>query len=101
MNSVAIVEHPAGERRLYYMVTIVSNVLRKNSGTVHMELATRIQRLVEALHPAASPSPSPSTPPSPLAPLSAALHPHRSGNHAVPPLVPIGDVRCRAGAALP
>jgi hypothetical protein len=62
MNSVAIVEHPAGERRLYYMVTIVSNVLRKNSGTVHMELATRIQRLVESLHPAASPSPSPSTP---------------------------------------
>ncbi len=50
MNSVAIVEHPAGERRLYYMVTIVSNVLRKNSGTVHLELATRIQKLVESLH---------------------------------------------------
>jgi hypothetical protein len=32
------------------MVTIVSNVLRRNSGTVHMELATRIQKLVESLH---------------------------------------------------
>jgi Beta-lactamase enzyme family len=50
MNSVAIVEHPAGERRLYYMVTIVSNVLRRNSGSVHMDLAARIQGLVESLH---------------------------------------------------
>jgi Beta-lactamase enzyme family len=51
MNSVAIVEHPAGERRLYYMVTIVSNVLRRNSASVHLELATRLQKLVESLHP--------------------------------------------------
>jgi hypothetical protein len=58
MNSVAIVEHPAGERRLYYMVTIVSNVLRKNSASVHMELATRIQRLMESLHPPVSTVPS-------------------------------------------
>jgi Beta-lactamase enzyme family len=67
MNSVAIVEHPARERRLYYMVTIISNVLRKNSGTVHMDLATRIQKLVESLHAAPVPSltvPSPS--PSPV-----------------------------------
>ena len=69
MNSVAIVEHPARERRLYYMVTIISNVLRKNSATVHMDLATRIQKLVESLHaapvmPAATaPSPSSSTSP--------------------------------------
>ena len=55
MNSVAIVEHPAGERRLYYMVTIVSNVLRRNSASVHMELATRLQRLIESLHPPAAP----------------------------------------------
>jgi hypothetical protein len=53
MNSVAIVEHPAKDRRLYYMVTLVSNVLRKNSASVHLEIATRIQRLVESLHPAA------------------------------------------------
>jgi len=52
MNSVAIVEHPAGERRLYYMVTVVSNVLRRNSASVHMELATRLQRLIDSLHPA-------------------------------------------------
>jgi hypothetical protein len=40
------------------MVTIVSNVLRRNSASVHMELATRLQKLVESLHPApAAPSP--------------------------------------------
>jgi Beta-lactamase enzyme family len=72
MNSVAIVEHPAGERRLYYMVTIVSNVLRRNSAAVHTELATRIQKLVESLHaapqqpPARVPTPAP-RPPSPSA----------------------------------
>ena len=52
MNSVAIVEHPAGARRLYYMVTVVSNVLRRNSASVHMALATRLQKLIESLHPA-------------------------------------------------
>ena len=56
MNSVAIIEHPAGERRLYYMVTIVSNVLRKNSASVHLELATRIQRLLESMHAPAAPT---------------------------------------------
>jgi Beta-lactamase enzyme family len=65
MNSVAIVEHPARERRLYYMVTIISNVLRKNSGTVHMDLATRIQKLVESLHAAPLPATAPSRSPSP------------------------------------
>ncbi len=56
MNSVAIVEHPARERTLYYMVTIVSNVLRKNSASVHLELATRIQRLLASRH---APAPAP------------------------------------------
>jgi len=62
MNSVAIVEHPARDRRLYYMVTLVSNVLRKNSASVHMEMATRIHRLIESLHapPRSSGAPSPS-----------------------------------------
>ncbi len=64
MNSVAIVEHPAGARRLYYMVTIVSNVLRRNSASVHMELATRLQKLVESLHPVAAAGPSPGAAPS-------------------------------------
>jgi hypothetical protein len=48
MNSVAIVEHPAGARRLYYLVTIVSNVLRRNSASVHLDLATRLQKVIEA-----------------------------------------------------
>jgi Beta-lactamase enzyme family len=65
MNSVAIVEHPAGERRLYYMVTIVSNVLRRNSASVHMELATRIQKLVESRHAAPAPRAAPAAAPSP------------------------------------
>jgi hypothetical protein len=50
MNSVAIVEHPAGERRLHYVVTVVSNVLRRNSASVHAEIATRIHQLMESLH---------------------------------------------------
>jgi hypothetical protein len=51
MNSVAIVESPAGDYRLDYMVTLISNVLRKNSAVDHQTLATRIQRLIEAAHP--------------------------------------------------
>lgn len=51
MNSVAIVESPAAERRLYYMVVIISNVLRKNSAVAHQSLGTRIQRLIEKAHP--------------------------------------------------
>jgi hypothetical protein len=50
MNSVVIVEHPAGERRLHYVVTVVSNVLRRNSASVHAEIATRIHELMESLH---------------------------------------------------
>ena len=58
MNSVAIVESPAGEFRLNYMVTMISNVLRKNSAVDHQTFATRIQRLLEKTHgvaPASSP----------------------------------------------
>ena len=50
LNSVAIIESPAGERRLYYMVTVMSDVLRKNSAVVHQTLATRIHRLIESYH---------------------------------------------------
>jgi hypothetical protein len=63
MNSVAIVEQPARERRLYYMVTLISNVLRKNSATVHLEIATRIHRLVESLHPVPKTTPLPAAVP--------------------------------------
>ena len=51
MNSVAIVESPAGENRLHYISTLISNVLYKNSAVDHQTLGTRIHRLVEASHP--------------------------------------------------
>lgn len=47
MNSVAIIESPAAERRLHYIATLVSNVLRRNSAVDHQTMGTRIQRLVE------------------------------------------------------
>ena len=50
MNSIAIVESPAGDYELNYIVTLVSNVLRKNSAVAHQTLATRIQRLLEKYH---------------------------------------------------
>lgn len=43
MNSVAIVEHPDGTT---YMVTLMSNVLRKNSANDHFALASSIDKLV-------------------------------------------------------
>ena len=51
MNSVAIIEHPAGEHRLFYISTLISNVLRKNSAVEHQTMATRIQRLIEKANP--------------------------------------------------
>ena len=53
MNSVAIIESPAGDYRLHYVVTLISNVLGKNSAVDHQTLATRIHRLIEAAHPVA------------------------------------------------
>ena len=50
MNSVAVVEHPAGDDQLLYLVTLTSNVLRKNSAVAHQTLATRIHRLMEEAH---------------------------------------------------
>lgn len=44
MNSVAIVEHPDGTT---YLVTLMSNVLRKNSGTDHMYLAGQVDKVVK------------------------------------------------------
>lgn len=46
MNSATIVESPAGERRIYYMSTLITNVLRKNSAAEHQALATQLQRLI-------------------------------------------------------
>ena len=50
LNSVAIVESPAAERKLFYMVAVMSNVLRKNSAVVHQTLATRLHRVIESYH---------------------------------------------------
>jgi len=49
MNSVAIVEAPAGEPRMFYMVALTSNVLKKNSAVEHQTFATRLHRLLRDL----------------------------------------------------
>lgn len=49
MNSVAIVESPAGEPQMFYMVALTSNVLKKNSAVEHQTLATRLHRLLQGL----------------------------------------------------
>jgi hypothetical protein len=46
MNSIAIIEYPAGDRKIHYMVTLISNVLRKNSAAEHQALAARLQQLM-------------------------------------------------------
>ena len=68
MHSVAIVEHPAAERRLYYLVVLMSNVLRKNSAVDHQSLGTAIHRMIEKRHPvppAPAPAPASVTTPAP------------------------------------
>ena len=50
LNSVAVIESPAGQSKHHYMVVIMSNVLRKNSAVVHQTLATRLHRLIESTH---------------------------------------------------
>jgi hypothetical protein len=62
MNSVAIVETPAGVKHLHYLVTLISNVLYKNSAVDHQTLATYIHRMIEADHPA-EPTPPGQLPP--------------------------------------
>ncbi len=44
MNSVIIVEHPDGTT---YIVTMMSNVLKKNSGSDHMSLAATIDKAIK------------------------------------------------------
>jgi hypothetical protein len=50
MNSAAVVESPAKERRLFYLVALLSNVLRKNSAADHAELARAIHARLRADH---------------------------------------------------
>jgi hypothetical protein len=53
MHSVAIVESPAGaEAPRVYLVSMMSNVLKVNSASEHMDIGTEIERLIGSLHPA-------------------------------------------------
>jgi hypothetical protein len=51
MNSVAIIETPAGQDRLFYTVAVLSNVLRKNSAQDHRDLARAVHSMLIADHP--------------------------------------------------
>jgi hypothetical protein len=57
MNSLAIVETPPGINRLFYLTTLISNVLYKNSAVDHQTLATYIHRIVDEDHPPKPPEP--------------------------------------------
>jgi hypothetical protein len=50
LNSVAIVETETDGRMLHYIVSVLSNVLRKDSAEVHRELAGNIHQLILADH---------------------------------------------------
>ena len=51
LNSVAIIEAPAGDDpSLFYFVVVTSNVLKENAAVTHQTLATRIHRLLEKRH---------------------------------------------------
>jgi len=53
MNSVAIVEADVEGKRLHYIVTLISNVLRENSAVAHQTLGTRIHQLISRRNAAA------------------------------------------------
>jgi hypothetical protein len=50
MNSVAIVESPAGSFTAHYLVALMSNVPKKNSAVAHQTFATRLHRLIKSFH---------------------------------------------------
>ena len=52
LASIALVEEPERNPPLRYAVVVLSNVLRKNSAEEHQRLGTRIQHMMEQLHPA-------------------------------------------------
>ena len=75
MNSVAIVEYPPGDNRLFYISTLVSNVLRKNSAVEHQTMGTRIHRLIEKANPEPQPVVSQPVIPQSTVPQPAVLEP--------------------------
>lgn len=50
MNSVAIVEQEIDGVKLQYMVTVISNVLGKNSAVDHQSFGTRVHNLIKQAH---------------------------------------------------
>lgn len=50
MNSVTIVEEETEAGSLYYMVVLISNVLRENSAVTHQVMAGKIHRLIRQAH---------------------------------------------------
>ncbi len=52
MNSVALIETSAGQNRLFYEVSVLSNVLRKNSAQDHRDLARAVHGMLLRDHPA-------------------------------------------------
>jgi ribonucleotide reductase beta subunit family protein with ferritin-like domain len=57
MNSVAIVETVNHDRKLHYIATLISNILRVNSAVDHQTMGMRIHRLIEKANPVPPPPP--------------------------------------------
>jgi hypothetical protein len=55
MNSVAIIEEEVNGVKLFYMVIVISNVLRQNSAVEHQTLGTEIHKLMKKDHASAAP----------------------------------------------
>jgi len=51
LNSVAIIESPAGKKNgLHYMVVMTSNLPKVNAAVLHQSFGTRLHRLIERRH---------------------------------------------------
>jgi hypothetical protein len=50
LNSIAIVETHKDGLKLHYIISLVSNVLKKDSAGVHQELAGKLHQMIEAYH---------------------------------------------------
>jgi hypothetical protein len=50
MNSIAIVETQIGDKKLHYIVTLISNVLKENSAVAHQTFGTQVHQLMKARH---------------------------------------------------
>jgi hypothetical protein len=53
------VENANDGRRLHYIATLISNILRVNSAVDHQTMGMRIHRLIEKANPVPPPPPEP------------------------------------------